>query len=109
MWMLVQGGMTPHQALRAGTLDGARSIGMERDLGSIEAGKLADLAVIDGDVLADIQVSDRVTHVMVNGRLYDAATMNEIGNRPRERARFWFEQAPDAVPGAAAASTHDDD
>jgi imidazolonepropionase-like amidohydrolase len=104
LWMLVQGGMTPHQALRAGTLNGARTLGMERDLGSLEPGKLADLAVIDGDVLADIRVSDRVSHVMVNGRLYDAARMDEIGTRERKRQPLWFERAPDAQ--ATRSTTH---
>lgn len=101
MWMLAQGGMTPLQALRAATLEGARMLGMERDIGSLEPGKLADLVVIDGDPLADIRVSERVTHTMVNGRLYDAATMHEIGNRSRQRAPLWFE----ADPAAGAAVT----
>jgi len=96
--MMVQGGMTPHQALRAGTLSGARYLGLDKHIGSIEPGKLADLAVIEGNPLADIAQSSRVRHVMVNGRLYDAATMNEIGNRPRPRRPFWFE-GPDGNQG----------
>ena len=52
--------------------NGARYLGLDADIGSLEPGKLADLVVIDGDVLRDIRVSDRVTHVMLNGRLYDA-------------------------------------
>ena len=91
LWMFVQGGMTPHEALRAATLDGARYIGLEGDVGSLEAGKLADLAVIEGDVLDDIRQSEKVRYTMVNGRLFDAATMNEIGNRKVERKKFFWE------------------
>jgi len=93
MWMMVKGGMTPHQALRAATLNGARYLGLDGDIGSLEPGKLADLVVVDGDVLQDIRVSDRVTHVVLNGRLYDTATMNELGATPRPRKPFFFERA----------------
>lgn len=91
IWMLVQGGMSPHQALRAATWNGAHYLGLDHQIGSLEPGKLADVIVIEGNPLADIRQSDKVTYTMVNGRLYDAATMNEIGNRPRERSRFWWE------------------
>ena len=89
--MLVQGGMTPHQALYSATLQGARHLGMDSDLGSLEPGKLADLVVIDGNPLEDIRQSENVTYTMVNGRLYDAVTMNEIGNRERAREQLWWE------------------
>ncbi len=92
MWMFVQGGMTPHEALRSATFHGAKYLGMDRDLGSLETGKLADLVVLDANPLVDIENSDDVRYVMVNGRLFDAATMNEIGNHPRERAPFWWER-----------------
>jgi imidazolonepropionase-like amidohydrolase/Tol biopolymer transport system component len=93
MWMMVKGGMTPHEALRAATWNGARYLGLDADIGSLEPGKLADLVVIDGDVLRDIRVSDRVAQVMVGGRLYDSQTMNELGASPRERRPFFFERA----------------
>jgi imidazolonepropionase-like amidohydrolase len=64
---------------------------MDHQLGTIEVGKLADLIVIDGNPLADIRVSDKVVYTMVNGRLFDAASMNEIGLRERKRAPFEFE------------------
>ncbi len=90
IWMLAQGGMSPHEALRAATLHGARYLGMDHDIGSLEKGKLADIAVIDGDPLTDIRQSDRLRYTMINGRLYDSRTMNEVGNRERERpALFW--------------------
>lgn len=91
IWMMEQGGMTPLQALRTATLDAAKTLGMDHAIGSIERGKLADLAIIDGNVLSDLRVSDRVTHVMVNGRLFDAETMQEIGPDATIRPPFFFE------------------
>lgn len=92
LWMFVQGGMTPLQALRSATLHGAVYLGMDADLGSLETGKLADLAVLDGNPLDDIHNSEKVRYTMINGRLFDAATINEIGNHPRARSLFHFER-----------------
>ncbi len=91
MWSFVQGGMMPHDALRAATLSGAWYLGMDQHLGSLEPGKLADLIVLDQNPLDDIRNSEHVALVMVNGRIFDAWSMNEIGNQPRERGRFYFE------------------
>nr|WP_231562350.1 amidohydrolase family protein [Sphingomonas sp. 35-24ZXX] len=77
LWSFVKGGMTPLEALRTATISGARSLGFDKDIGSIEPGKLADMVIIDGDPVADIRQSDKITHVMLNGRLYDVPTMNE--------------------------------
>lgn len=91
MWMFGQGGMSPWNVLKASTIDGARYIGMENELGSIKVGKLADLVILDADPMADIQNSDKVSHVMLNGRLYEAATMNQIYPNKNERPKFYFE------------------
>ena len=91
LWSLVLGGMAPLEALRCGTLGGARYLGLERDLGSLERGKLADLAVLDKDPLEDIRNTHDVRYTMVGGRLYDAATMSELLPRARAREPFWFE------------------
>jgi imidazolonepropionase-like amidohydrolase/Tol biopolymer transport system component len=92
IWSLVQGGMTPHEALRCATLGGARYLGYDRDLGSIEPGKLADLLVLERDPLADIRDSRTVSRVMLNGRLYDADTLDELLPRRRPRGSFWWER-----------------
>ena len=92
MWMFEQGGMTPMEALRAATLNGAQYVGLDGDIGSIEVGKLADLAVLDKNPLENLRDSDSVRWVMVNGRLYDAATMDQIGNHPDRRRAFFFEE-----------------
>ncbi len=98
LWMLVQGGMSPHEALRAGTLHGAAYLGLDRDLGSIEVGKLADLAIIAGDPLVDIRQSEHVRYTMVGGRLYDAATMDDVGGAKRAPP-FW--EGSEALPNGA--------
>ena len=92
LWMLQQGGMSPMEALRAATIDGARYLGLDADLGSLEKGKLADLIVLDRNPLENIRHSESLNMVMLNGRLYEAKTLNEIGNRPRPRLPFWFEE-----------------
>ena len=72
LWMFEQGGMSPLQALRAGTYAGAEYIGMEQELGRVAEGYLADLVVLDANPLTDIRHSTEIHAVMKNGYLYDA-------------------------------------
>ena len=88
IWMFAQGGMSSLEAIRAATLDPAYYLGLDEHIGSIEAGKLADLIVIDGDPIADIRVTDRVTYTMMNGRLFDAQTMQPVDGEKREPLYF---------------------
>jgi hypothetical protein len=91
MWLMSQGGMSNHRVLRAATLNGAKSLGFDKQLGSIVPGKLADLIVLDANPLEDIRNSNTVRYTMVNGRLYDSLSMNEIGNYDRPRGKFFWE------------------
>ncbi len=90
-WMFAQGGMTNLEALRSATLNGAAYIGMDHEIGSIEKGKLADLIVLDKNPLDDIQNTEFIKYTMLNGRLYDAESMNEIGNYDKPRDKFYWE------------------
>jgi imidazolonepropionase-like amidohydrolase/Tol biopolymer transport system component len=97
LWMQVKGGMTPLEAIRNATLNGAHYLGMDRDIGSLEVGKLADLVIIDGDPTTDIRQSDRIVDVMQNGRLYALPRLDEIAPRNRPRAPFFFDGADGAA------------
>ena len=107
LWSFVRGGMTPVEALRAGTIAAATSLGYQKDVGSLEPGKLADLVVLDADPTADIRNTDKVHQVMLGGRLYDAATLNEVATGTRKRLPYWWEGgAGGADTGARLTTGH---
>ena len=91
LWMLQQGGMSNIEAIRCATINGAKYLGLDRELGSLEKGKLADLIVMDRNPLENIRNSESVSMVMLNGRLYDRS-LNEIGNYQKARAPLYWER-----------------
>ena len=91
-WMLTQGGFSNWEALRAATFDGADSIGLGSQLGSLEVGKKADLVVLNSNPLENIRSTIDTRYVMVNGRLFDVdKDMAEIGNREVPAPTFYWQ------------------
>ncbi len=87
-----RGGMSPLQALSTATTEPARHLGLDRDIGTIEVGKLADLVIMDADPLEDIANAESLTHVMLGGRLYESETMNEVETGDAKRLPYWWEE-----------------
>ncbi|MCG8648811.1 MAG: amidohydrolase family protein [Pirellulales bacterium] len=91
LWSFVQGGMTPMQALRCGTLHGAKYLGLDGDLGSIEEGKLADILIMESgsDPTKEIRDSENIQYVIANGEVYEANRMNRFGSRAPRPPFYW--------------------
>ena len=89
--MLEQGGFTPLEAIRAATIDGAKYTGLDKEIGSIEVGKFADMIVLEKNPLENIRNSEHIRYTIVNGKIYDARTMDRIGKEPKKRKQFYWE------------------
>ncbi|MCC7054953.1 MAG: PD40 domain-containing protein [Gemmatimonadaceae bacterium] len=102
LWSIASGGMKPMDALRVATIFGAEAIGLQRHLGSIEAGKLADILVLDANPLDDIRNTNTIALVMKNGRLYEGSTLAEVWPRAKPLPRQWW-MTNDVTPAASGA------
>lgn len=98
LWLLQRSGITNHQALRCATLYGAEYVGLDKDLGSIETGKLADMLVLDSNPLEKIENSESIRYTVLNGRVYDAQTLAPADGRAGKAPAFYFESMQEGFP-----------
>jgi hypothetical protein len=93
IWM-VASAMGAHGALRVATLEGARFLGAQDDIGSLEVGKLADLLVLNSNPLEDIRRTTDIRWVMQGGIVRDGMTLDEVWPTPRPYGnRWWVDEA----------------
>ncbi len=95
LWSIASGDMKAHDALKVATILGAEALGLDKELGSIAAGKLADLVILDKNPLENIRNTNSITHVVKDGRVYDGNTLDEILPTPRKLdVSQWTKVAP---------------
>jgi Tol biopolymer transport system component len=95
LWSVASGGISPMNALRTATILGATALGLDKELGSIEEGKLADIVIMDSNPLLNIRNTNTIRYVVKNGRLYDGNTLDEVYPTPRKLdVGSWTKQVP---------------
>ena len=100
LWSMATGGISNHDMLKVSTIQGAYAIGLDKQLGSLEEGKLADIVILGKDPLIDIRNTNSVEMVMKNGKLYDADNLDEIYPTKQKAKNFdWHEEYPNSLPG----------
>lgn len=100
LWSVASGGMKNSDALKVATILGAEALGLDGDLGSLEKGKLADILIMDQNPLENLRHTNTLTHVIKNGVVYDAETLDEVWPEKKKAQKFnWQTPKPEGLPG----------
>jgi len=100
LWSVASAGMNNYDALKVATIKGARAIGLDGDLGSIETGKLADIVILEKNPLEDLRNTNTLTHVIKNGKVFEANTLDEVWPEEKKAEKFnWQTKKPMGLPG----------
>ncbi len=100
LWSVASGGMRNSDALKVATILGAKALGLDGDLGSLEKGKLADILIMDENPLENIRNTNTLTHVIKNGKVFDASTLDEVWPEEKKAETFnWQTKKPKGLPG----------
>jgi Tol biopolymer transport system component len=95
LWSIASGGNTAMNALKTATISGAEALGLDKDLGSVEEGKLADLIIMNANPLDNIRNTNSIKYVIKNGRLYNADTLDEVFPNAKKLDRTsWQKDVP---------------
>jgi imidazolonepropionase-like amidohydrolase len=84
--LLVRAGLTPMESLQTATINPARFLGMEKDLGTIEKGKVADLVLLDADPSVNVQNTAKISAVFLAGKEFDRPALNQMLQNAEEAA-----------------------
>jgi len=100
LWAVASGGMKNIDALKIATIKGTEALGLDNDLGSLESGKIADILIMDKNPLDNLRNTNTLTHVIKNGIVYDANTLDEVAPVAKKAEKFnWQTKRPIGIPG----------